>query len=769
MHAPGTMREWVKLAGFGVSAALARAGTAPPSRYRAPEQRARARVDEDGRRRRRSAERPVRARRDRLRDARGRAAVRRGALARRAAADLRPRARRDRRPSTPPSGRRSRPSRSSASRACSSSRARCGTPSTAPRPRRCAGAAPRARRRPSAARGVPRRSRRSSTRCRAARARCSGASSSSTARLRTLASGPASVRGPAAARIALAGAALLLAVTGTALVLRKHAPADPRATTPPVADSAAPVAAAPRPRPSPRQRRPRRPRPSPRPAADERRRSADEGAAATDAPPTPRRARPRTVTWTPLRVGTRAPSASREAPRRASKREAKAKREARERGRRRSPRRSRRRPRRTAKVAAAKRPAKPAAKVAAAPEGARAREAPTADACIVTVGSKPPGRRVARRSQPRASHAARPNTGPPAATTSSRSSAPISISTRWRSSRCARARRSRRSTRSSSGATPPRPRDEQRRAQDQHGEPRTSTAGRPRTRRERAAGLLRRCSPPVPATPGRPGSRRPRPRRPRPLTPPRRPARPCLDARVDDRPRLHAGALRCTSAPSAPQSSRSVPLSMTPSQSSSKSLQTSARGAPGVQDVESQPSPSRAHQPVPQRTRAPSSIWPVAVVVLVVAQLGRAAVDRRVVVVAVVGVGRVALRRTRSPSTVGPVGDAVAVAVHVDVAGHDRQALVDHAVAVVVALVADLGRARVDALVAVVAVAVLRRVVLGQRAVARVAARRRAPAVAVEVADVRRARAAEGERLEARAGPVAARAAVAIGGDAPTR
>ncbi|HEY2731432.1 MAG TPA: protein kinase [Polyangia bacterium] len=40
VHAPGTMREWVKVAGFGVSAALARAGTSPPSRYRAPEQKA---------------------------------------------------------------------------------------------------------------------------------------------------------------------------------------------------------------------------------------------------------------------------------------------------------------------------------------------------------------------------------------------------------------------------------------------------------------------------------------------------------------------------------------------------------------------------------------------------------------------------------------------------------------------------------------------------------------------------------------------------------
>jgi serine/threonine-protein kinase len=48
VHAPGTMREWVKLAGFGVSAALARAGTAPPSRYRAPEQRGRDDLHDDG-------------------------------------------------------------------------------------------------------------------------------------------------------------------------------------------------------------------------------------------------------------------------------------------------------------------------------------------------------------------------------------------------------------------------------------------------------------------------------------------------------------------------------------------------------------------------------------------------------------------------------------------------------------------------------------------------------------------------------------------------
>jgi serine/threonine protein kinase len=48
VHAPGTMREWVKIAGFGVSAALARAGTAPASRYRAPEQRDGAVEEEDG-------------------------------------------------------------------------------------------------------------------------------------------------------------------------------------------------------------------------------------------------------------------------------------------------------------------------------------------------------------------------------------------------------------------------------------------------------------------------------------------------------------------------------------------------------------------------------------------------------------------------------------------------------------------------------------------------------------------------------------------------
>ena len=49
VHAPGTMREWVKLAGFGVSAALARVGTVPPSRYRAPEQRRDATAtDDDG-------------------------------------------------------------------------------------------------------------------------------------------------------------------------------------------------------------------------------------------------------------------------------------------------------------------------------------------------------------------------------------------------------------------------------------------------------------------------------------------------------------------------------------------------------------------------------------------------------------------------------------------------------------------------------------------------------------------------------------------------
>jgi len=39
VHAPGTMREWVKIAGFGVSAALAHVGSSPASRYRAPEQK----------------------------------------------------------------------------------------------------------------------------------------------------------------------------------------------------------------------------------------------------------------------------------------------------------------------------------------------------------------------------------------------------------------------------------------------------------------------------------------------------------------------------------------------------------------------------------------------------------------------------------------------------------------------------------------------------------------------------------------------------------
>src|SRR5436190_6079524 len=47
VHAAGTMREWVKLAGFGVGAALARVGRAGPSRYRAPEQTDVALDDED--------------------------------------------------------------------------------------------------------------------------------------------------------------------------------------------------------------------------------------------------------------------------------------------------------------------------------------------------------------------------------------------------------------------------------------------------------------------------------------------------------------------------------------------------------------------------------------------------------------------------------------------------------------------------------------------------------------------------------------------------
>jgi serine/threonine-protein kinase len=38
VQAPGSMREWVKIAGFGVNASLARVRKPPPSRYRAPEQ-----------------------------------------------------------------------------------------------------------------------------------------------------------------------------------------------------------------------------------------------------------------------------------------------------------------------------------------------------------------------------------------------------------------------------------------------------------------------------------------------------------------------------------------------------------------------------------------------------------------------------------------------------------------------------------------------------------------------------------------------------------
>jgi serine/threonine-protein kinase len=38
IQAPGSTREWTKLDGFGVAAALARAGATPPSPYRAPEQ-----------------------------------------------------------------------------------------------------------------------------------------------------------------------------------------------------------------------------------------------------------------------------------------------------------------------------------------------------------------------------------------------------------------------------------------------------------------------------------------------------------------------------------------------------------------------------------------------------------------------------------------------------------------------------------------------------------------------------------------------------------
>ena|GEM_PF-4101223 len=103
----------------------------------------------------------------------------------------------------------------------------------------------------------------------------------------------------------------------------------------------------------------------------------------------------------------------------------------------------------------------------------------------------------------------------------------------------------------------------------------------------------------------------------------------------------------------------------------------------------------------------------VAVVVAPVVELGRAGVDGDVVVVAVVvvldpprGAGRDVGERVRL------VGVAVVVAVFVAVAGDGGGLvfadvpLVDHAVAVVVVAVADLGRAGVDVRVVVVAVLV---------------------------------------------------------------
>src|SRR5690606_6759270 len=93
----------------------------------------------------------------------------------------------------------------------------------------------------------------------------------------------------------------------------------------------------------------------------------------------------------------------------------------------------------------------------------------------------------------------------------------------------------------------------------------------------------------------------------------------------------------------------------------------------------------------------------VAVVVDLVADLGGVRVDRRVGVVAVVGVGDEARRRRARPHGGARVAEAVAVGVRVP--GGGGRAFVDRAVAVVVHAVADVGRAGVDRRAGVVAVA----------------------------------------------------------------
>jgi eukaryotic-like serine/threonine-protein kinase len=377
VHAPGTMREWVKLAGFGVSSALARAGTAPPSRYRAPEQQPGAADDGD----------------DPQSDQYSLAAIAYEMLA-----------------GVPPFDEgRSRAEPLPISDLAPGVNAAVDAAirqalATEPEQRfpgvlefaralrdAVEGASPEALRRRSGTNASAER-----------RARVTEAVSpffnplqtrasevfrrvvSSTARLKTLAGVPGR-RGPAA-RIALAGTALLLAVTGTALALRHRAPTESSATTPP----SSVAVAAPEPVAPPLEA----PTPSAALAPDAAAAEADDEAAATDDAAAAKRAR--AAAW--ARLGTAAARASaspaprpKAPPARPATRIASA----------------------TPKAAAAKKaaavPSKPApvAKVAAATPKATAAPRPTAAAptptvaalktpaaaptpCVMSVGSKPP-------------------------------------------------------------------------------------------------------------------------------------------------------------------------------------------------------------------------------------------------------------------------------------------------------------------------------------------------------------------------------------------
>lgn len=130
---------------------------------------------------------------------------------------------------------------------------------------------------------------------------------------------------------------------------------------------------------------------------------------------------------------------------------------------------------------------------------------------------------------------------------------------------------------------------------------------------------------------------------------------------------------------------------------------------------------------------------PIAVVVRAIAVLVGAGEARRVAVIAVGGVGDVALRLVALGDRGSRgVAEVVAVGVRVPGAGIGAGAGIDHAVAVVVDVVADLGRAGVHADVGVVAVAhhvdVADRLVAGERAGARVGVLEAlAPSVAIGV------------------------------------